>query len=68
METTEFKFTVSPDDPEVAYLSLPGHPGKGTNGAVARQVRIADIVLCTGPDIYLDLDSLGRVIGIEILA
>jgi uncharacterized protein YuzE len=68
MELTEFKLSVSNDDSTVAYLWLPGHPGVDKVGAVTRQIRLGDLVPCSGPDIYVDLDGDGKVIGIEILA
>jgi hypothetical protein len=60
--------TISEDDDEVAYLELPGHPGKGVSGAVGKQIRLLDLTAYDGPDIYLDFDSKGHLIGLEILA
>lgn len=59
---------ISEDDDSVAYLVLPDHPGEGTPGATSKQIRLYDILKYDGPDIYLDLDSRGRLIGLEILA
>ena len=58
---------VSEDDQDVAYVSLPGHPGAGVKAIVAKQVRLLDLLPYKGADIYLDLDADGRLIGIEIL-
>ncbi|NPV21101.1 DUF2283 domain-containing protein [Bradyrhizobium aeschynomenes] len=58
----------SADDPNVAYLTLPDHPGAGTKGCAARQVRLSDLISYIGADIILDLDADGRLIGIEVLA
>jgi len=64
-----FRFTVSAGDPGVAYLALPGHPGAGLPGIVKTQISLADrIEGYVGPDVYLDFDASGRLIGIEILA
>ena len=60
--------TISDDDEDVAYLALPAHPGPGTHGAVAKQTRLLDLMTYVGPDLYLDFDQDGTLIGIEILA
>ncbi len=62
------KLRVSEDDQDVAYVTLPGHPGEGTKSAIAKQVRLSTLLSYTGADIYLDLDVDGKLIGIEILA
>ncbi|NOT11154.1 MAG: DUF2283 domain-containing protein [Methylococcaceae bacterium] len=59
--------TVSEDDDDVAYLELPGHPGRGVSGAIGRQIRLLDLTNYVGPDIYLDFDSKGHLVGLEIL-
>jgi uncharacterized protein YuzE len=59
---------ISEDDQDVAYITLPGHPGIGTKNATAKQVRLSDLLSYVGADIFLDLDTDGRLIGIEILA
>jgi hypothetical protein len=59
---------ISEDDPEVAYIALPGHPGRGRAGSAKMQVRLSDILSYHGPDVVFDLDSTGRLIGIEVLA
>ena len=60
---------VSEDDPYVGYLYLPGHPGEKEHGIVSKQIRLLDVIdNYKGPDLYLDIDSVGKVIGIEILA
>jgi Protein of unknown function (DUF2283) len=69
MANGRIELKLSQDDSTVAYISLPDHPGSGTFGAVARQVRLLD--LCggyKGPDIYLDFDKENRLVGIEVLA
>lgn len=68
MTHQDIALRISEDDKEVAYLILPGHPGVGAKGAVARQVRLLDLMSYDGADIYLDLDADGRLIGIEVLA
>lgn len=65
---TGFQLDVSKDDPDIAYLRLPCHPGRGKPGIVAKQVSLSEkIEGYKGPDIYLDFDNLGQLIGIEIL-
>jgi len=55
-------------DGEVAYVSLPDHPGHGTAGCTARQVRVSHCVKdYSGPDLYLDFDDNNILIGMEIL-
>jgi hypothetical protein len=51
---------------EVGYLRLPDH--KGGHGTVARTVRLSELMPeAKGPDVYLDFDAEGTLIGIEIL-
>lgn len=53
---------------ETLYVELPGHPKKSIGGAVTKTVQLDDIVsLSAGPRVSLDLDSQGKLIGIEIL-
>jgi uncharacterized protein YuzE len=59
--------TISDGDQDVAYLTLPGHPGQGTPSVVARQTRLRDLMAYAGPDLYLDFDKDGTLIGVEIL-
>lgn len=66
---TKIKLKVSKDDPDVAYLKLPEHPGSGKYGIVSKQIRLLELIEeYKGPDIYLDIDKNGVLIGIEILA
>jgi len=59
------KFELKTGD-NVAYLYLPDNPR--SPGCIAKTVRLIDIFPgVIGPDIYLDLDSHGKLIGIEIL-
>lgn len=65
----KIKLKVSEGDPDVAYLTLPGHPGRGTAGCVSRTQKIRDVIPdYKGPDLNLDFDNEGTLIGIEILA
>jgi uncharacterized protein YuzE len=66
--TNRIALSVGGDDEDVAYLLLPDHPGAGVPHAVARQIRLLDVLKYDGPDINLDFDARGRLIGIEILA
>jgi hypothetical protein len=50
---------------QVAYIRLPGHPGK-----VDRTLIVAELIpqlQGNGVSIFLDLDQAGRIIGVEIL-
>jgi hypothetical protein len=67
-QTDEEDVDASDQDGEVAYVSLPGHPGCGKAGVVARQVRLRDLIADHGhADVYLDFDKDGCLIGLEIL-
>ena len=60
---------VSSDDEDVAYLYLPGHPRKAEAGVVQKQVDLRKVISqYSGPDVYLDFNNEGKLIGIEILA
>jgi hypothetical protein len=43
------------------------HPGEGVAGAAVRTQRLSDLLKYEGPDVNLDLDAAGRLIGIEIV-
>jgi hypothetical protein len=69
MANGRIELEVSPNDVSVAYISLPDHPGRGTSGAVVKQLRLLDLCgIYKGPDIYLDFDKENRLVGIEVLA
>ncbi|PPE56230.1 hypothetical protein F157LOC_04159 [Pectobacterium brasiliense] len=56
------------DDGDVAYLVLPNHPGKGKLGVAVKQVALQSIIEnYQGPEIYLDFDRDGNIIGMEFL-
>jgi len=68
MSDNKIELTVSSDDPHVAYVSLPKHPGGGTAGVVSKQIRLCETIKdYKGIDILLDIDKNGEVIGIEIV-
>jgi len=53
---------------DVAYISLPDYPAKGTHGIVEKTIRLHDLYEgYTGADIYFDFDKDNVLIGIEIL-
>lgn len=70
MSKNAIELTVNDDDDDlVAYLVLPDHPGSGTPGIVSRHESIKDLIDgYKGPDVFLDFDKDGCLIGIEILA
>ena len=55
------------DDPLVAYISMPDHPGPGSGGVVHKQIWLRDLVDYEGAPIYIDLDSDNRIVGIEVV-
>lgn len=66
--TGKIELKVSDDDHDVAYVSLPDHPGAGTSGCVKKTLRLLEhIPDYEGADIMLDFDADNRLIGIEIL-
>jgi hypothetical protein len=69
MANGKIELKISKGDRNVGYISLPDHPGKGTPGAVVKQLRLAKLCVdYKGPDVYLDFDKNSRLIGIEVLA
>jgi uncharacterized protein YuzE len=63
----KFELRVSEDDPNVAYLKLPGHPGT-VPGVVRRSLDLREVFPeYVGPDVYLDLSAKGELIGIEVV-
>ncbi len=68
MAKNKIELSVSSDDPHVAYISLPKHPGSSTPGIVSKQVRLREIISdYKGMDILIDFDKDGEAIGIEIV-
>lgn len=67
MSNEKITLRVSDDDDDVAYLFLPKHQGAGKSGAIAKQVRLSSLLKYDGPDLYLDFDNSGTLVGIEIL-
>jgi hypothetical protein len=71
METTamsmgRFELKVSEDDDEVAYLRLPTHSGETTR--MSKSVRLVDLLgKYDGPEVVLDFDARGTLVGIEIV-
>lgn len=65
--TTKIELRISDDDESVAYLYLPDHPGPGARGVVAKHVKLGTLLPYKGPEILLDMDADGRLIGIEVI-
>jgi hypothetical protein len=64
----EFELRVSEDDTDVAYLRLPSHPGTSPC-KMSKSVRLRDLIgTYKGPDVVLDFDLRGVLVGIEVLA
>jgi hypothetical protein len=65
--TGQIELKVSDDDDEVGYVSLPAHPGSSP-GIVKKSIELRDILPnYDGPDLVLDFDANGVLIGIEII-
>lgn len=61
---SRFALKVSEEDDDVAYL----HPAAGPC-RMSRSVRLRDVMgAYPGPDVVLDFDLHGTLVGIEILA
>lgn len=61
-----FELKVSEDDADVAYLCLPTYPGEITQ--MSKSVRLVDLMgKYDGPDVVLDFDMSGTLVGIEIV-
>jgi uncharacterized protein YuzE len=61
------RLEISADDSEVGYLYLPDYPKENIGTIVDKQLRLSDLIEgYKGPDIYLDFDEKGVLIGIEI--
>lgn len=53
---------------DIAYLFLPKHPGKGKAGVTAKQIPLYSVIAnYQGPEVFLDFDKDGVMIGIEFL-
>ncbi len=64
----EIRLSVSKDDPDVAYLILKSHPGEGIFDAVSKQISLAELIEnYRGPDVNLDFDNSGVLIGVEVI-
>jgi uncharacterized protein YuzE len=63
-----FKLEVSADDADVAYVKLPGYP-VNEKFETSRSVRLFELLgKYEGPDVVLDFDESGTLVGIELLA
>ena len=59
---------VSKDDEYVAYVYLPKHPKKNIYGIVKESIPLDTIISgYKGIPINLDFDSVGELVGIEIV-
>jgi len=62
-----FRLKISEDDEMVAYLQLPTHPG--TTCKMSKSLRLSEAIgHYVGPDVVLDFDESGTLVGIELLA
>lgn len=66
MSLDRFELKMSADDDRVAYLRLPTHSGKTTR--MSKSIRLIDLVgKYDGPEVVLDFDPNGTLVGIEII-
>jgi len=64
-KSNKMSLSISDDDPAVGYLTLPGHQGTETV-AVSRTICLRELLDdYKGPDVNLDFDSYGLLVGIE---
>jgi hypothetical protein len=62
-----FELRVSEGDPDVAYVRLPGHPGETCQ--MSKSIRLTELLgTYAGPEVVLDFDPDGVLVGIELLA
>ncbi|MBT0384010.1 DUF2283 domain-containing protein [Morganella morganii] len=55
-------------DGDMAYLFLPKHPGKGIPGVTSKQISLSSVISnYQGPEILLDFDKAGEIIGMEFI-
>lgn len=53
---------------DVAYLYLPAHAGKGAPGSVAKHISLSSMIEnYRGPEVLLDFDKDGELVGLEFL-
>ncbi len=63
----QFALEVAKGDPHIAYLRLPTHPGTKVC-RMSKSVRLRDVMGADeGPDVVLDFDERGVLVGIEVL-
>ncbi len=66
MSMGRFELKVSADDDQVAYLRLPTHSGKTTR--MSKSIRLIDLIgKYDGPEVVVDFDPNGMLVGIEII-
>lgn len=65
MEEKKIRVQFADEEARTAYVALPGH--RSEPGIVAKTVLLDELLKYTGPQVHLDLDKEGRLIGIEIL-
>lgn len=64
--TRPFELIVSEPAGDVAYLKLPSHPGSDVC-KMSRTIRVRDVIgAYEGPDVVLDFDERGVLVGIEV--
>ena len=67
MSESEIKLEKN-EDGDMAYLFLPAHPGKGAPGITTKQISLHSIIVnYQGPEIFLDFDKNGVIIGMEFI-
>lgn len=62
-----FELRLGGEPDEVAYLRLPSYPASG-QFKTSKTLRLHDVIgAYDGPDVYLDIDESGTLVGIDVL-
>ena len=62
------KLAVCKSNTEVAYIYLSGRPRKKTSGIVKKTIQLSEVIEnYKGPDVFLDFNMEGELIGLEVL-
>jgi hypothetical protein len=68
MADQKIRVRLSGDDAHTAYVALPGYPKGVEPGIVWRTIDLSTLVdKYSGPQVHLDFNKEGVLIGIEIL-
>jgi hypothetical protein len=64
----KIELEIGSEEGDVAYVTLPAHPGNPVPGIVKKVIRLSSVIPgYSGPEIMLDFAEGDELIGIEIL-